>query len=240
MGEDLWRRLQGKLVLEAGCGAGRFTEVLLAQGARVVSVDLSDAVEANASLFPESTNHRIAQADLLHLPFSPAQFNVVFCLGVVQHTPDPEQTIARLYEHVRPGGWLVLDHYTYSLGWFLSLKPLWRQLLRRLPPDRGLEATERIVDRLLPLHRRASGVPRKVLNRFSPVITYYRMYPQLSDELQREWALLDTHDSQTDRYKRFRTCRGIRGTLERLGLEAIHCGPGSNGIDARGRRPRAR
>src|SRR3990172_5667020 len=42
----------GKLVLEAGCGAGRFTEILLDAGARVVSCDLSSAVEANKANFP--------------------------------------------------------------------------------------------------------------------------------------------------------------------------------------------
>src|SRR5437016_4027992 len=41
LGEALWRGLKGARVLECGCGAGRFTEVLLAQGAHVISVDLS-------------------------------------------------------------------------------------------------------------------------------------------------------------------------------------------------------
>src|SRR5438477_7570196 len=45
LGENLWQSLSGKMVLEAGCGAGRFTEVLLAEQAVVTSVDLSSAVE---------------------------------------------------------------------------------------------------------------------------------------------------------------------------------------------------
>lgn len=77
--EELWKTLAGKHVLEAGCGAGRFTEVLLAQGALVTSVDLSSAVESNAHNFPISVRHRVAQADILALPFSPCQFDVVFC-----------------------------------------------------------------------------------------------------------------------------------------------------------------
>jgi ubiquinone/menaquinone biosynthesis C-methylase UbiE len=146
MGEKVWNRLKGKHVLECGCGAGRFTEVLLAQGARVTSIDLSEAVEANQESCPQNDAHRIAQADILRLPFKGRQFDVVFCLGVVQHTPNPEVTLAKLYEHVRPGGTLVIDHYTYCLSWYSKTAPLFRAYLRRLPPLKGLSRTEWIVN----------------------------------------------------------------------------------------------
>lgn len=70
LGQDLWRNLAGKRVLECGCGAGRFTEVLLDRGACVISVDLSDAVEANLQNFPETSRHQVAQADILRLPLT--------------------------------------------------------------------------------------------------------------------------------------------------------------------------
>ncbi len=104
-GWDLLRA--GAQVLEVGCGAGRFTEVLLGAGASVTSVDLSSAVEANQDNFPQDRRHRILQADVLRLPFAPQQYDVVFCLGVIQHTPDPEKTIEKLYQQVKPGGWVV-------------------------------------------------------------------------------------------------------------------------------------
>ncbi|HUI43049.1 MAG TPA: methyltransferase domain-containing protein, partial [Terriglobia bacterium] len=69
LGDEVWEQLPGLSVLECGCGAGRFTEVLLAQGATVTSVDLSSAVEVNADLFPIGAKHRVAQADILNLPF---------------------------------------------------------------------------------------------------------------------------------------------------------------------------
>ncbi|HEY9488374.1 MAG TPA: class I SAM-dependent methyltransferase, partial [Chryseosolibacter sp.] len=146
VGEALWSQLAGKQVLECGCGAGRFTEVLLSQGAYVTSVDLSEAVDANQQNFPQTDNHRIAQADILRLPFAPRQFDAVICLGVIQHTPNPEETIKFLYAQVKPGGTLVIDHYTYNLSWYTKSAPLFRQYLRRLPSEKGVRATEWLVN----------------------------------------------------------------------------------------------
>lgn len=237
MGDELWGSLEGKHVVEVGAGAGRFTEVLLEEGAFVTAVDLSDAIDANEKTFAGHERRRAAQADALKLPFAPQQFDVVLCLGVVQSTPNSEETTARLYEHVRPGGWLVIDHYTWEAGWLVSLSPLVRLWLKRTSRERGIRVTERLVDTLLPLHRRAGRVGRKVLDRVSPVMSYYDDYPQLSDELQREWAYVDTHDSLTDWFKWFRTRGQIESALRELGLEGIWTERGGNGVEARGRRP---
>jgi 2-polyprenyl-3-methyl-5-hydroxy-6-metoxy-1,4-benzoquinol methylase len=240
IGEAGWSGLRDSTVLECGCGAGRFTEVLLAEGAHVTSVDLSRAVDANQENFPQGVRHRIAQADVTALPFAPRQFDLVFCLGVIQHTPAPERTIECLYEQVRPGGLLVIDHYTYTASWFLSTKPLFRAVLRRLSPETAMRWSERIVDALLPLHARGGGsrhLVYRLLSRLSPVYSFYASIPELPQELQREWALLDTHDALTDHYKRFRTLGQIEGRLRELGLEDIHCVGGGNGIEARARRP---
>jgi 2-polyprenyl-3-methyl-5-hydroxy-6-metoxy-1,4-benzoquinol methylase len=102
LGEETWHCLKRKHVLECGCGAGRFTKILLAQGACVTSIDLSKAVDANAENCPPSATHRIAQADIEALPFLPHGFDVVLCLGVI-HTPNPERTIAHLAQQVKPG-----------------------------------------------------------------------------------------------------------------------------------------
>jgi 2-polyprenyl-3-methyl-5-hydroxy-6-metoxy-1,4-benzoquinol methylase len=237
LGEDLWHRLDGAQVLECGCGAGRFTEVLMARDACVTSIDISEAVDVNQESFPQGERHRIAQADILKPPFAPQQFDIVFCLGVVQHTPSPEQTMASLYDQVKPGGAMVLDHYTYRVGWFLGVKPLLRPVFRRLPPGTGLRYTERFVDLLLPLHARA-GRWSKLLNRVSPVWSFYRLFPELSEADQREWALLDTHDGLTAWYMRFRTRSQIERSLQRLGAEEIHCRAEPGGVvEARAWRP---
>ena len=239
LGAGLWQGLAGKTVLECGCGAGRFTEVLLEQGARVTSIDLSSAVDANKANFPIDEQHRIAQADIMALPFKEQSFDVVVCLGVVQHTPDPEKTIAQLYCYVKPGGTFIFDHYTIQFRWYTTPAPVYRAYLKRLPPDRALRATDRLVKFFLPLHKRfaRSRIASALLARVSPVMSYYAQYPDLDDRIQREWALLDTHDALTDWFKHSRTREQIRTVLQRLGLEDIWCEYGGNGVEARGRRP---
>jgi len=242
LGEECWKMLhrsQRADVLEVGCGAGRFTEVLISAGALVTSVDLSSAVEANQENFPQGQRHRILQADVLRLPFAPGQYDVVFCLGVIQHTPNPEATIEKLYLQVKPGGWLVIDHYKYRLSHFTKSAALLRMILRRMPPEKALKWTERLVEIFLPLHRavRKNRIAQALLSRVSPVLSYYHSLPVLNDDIQRQWSLLDTYDSLTDWYKHFRTKGQIRRALENLGAVEIWCEHGGNGVEARCRRP---
>lgn len=239
LGESLWANLAGKQILECGCGAGRFTEILLERGAHLTSIDLSDAVDANQQNFPQSARHRIAQADILRLPFRPAQFDVVLCLGVIQHTPNPEQTIVALARQVKIDGALVIDHYTYNVSEFSKSAPIFRSILRRLPPHTGLRYTERIVEFFLPLHKRLRHLryAQMLLSRISPVLCYYAAYPELKDDMQYEWALLDTHDSLTCWYRHFRTKSQIERALKQVEFKEIVCEYGGNGVEARGRRP---
>ncbi len=135
-GIDLLSRLNCSThVLEVGCGAGRFTEILLQfPSARVTSLDLSSAVDANQINFPQTKNHRIIQADIMHAPFEVGGFDLVICLGVIQHTPNPEATISKLFEQVRPGGMLVIDHYTPDIKRLTKITALLlRPVIKRLP-----------------------------------------------------------------------------------------------------------
>jgi SAM-dependent methyltransferase len=237
LGESLWASLPGARVLECGCGAGRFTEVLLGEGALVTSVDLSEAVKANADNLPPDERHRVARADIMALPVRPRQFDIVLCLGVVQHTPRPEDTIGKLYEQVAADGSLVIDHYTYSLPRMTRVTaPIVRKWLIRLPPERALAVTTKLVGVLLPLHRRTWPLAR-VIRRVSPITSYYHAYPDLPDDLRPEWALLDTHDSLTATFKHMRTTRQVRRSLERLGAKDIVSVRGGIGVEARARRP---
>lgn len=229
-------------ILEVGCGAGRFTEILLQFPAvRLTSMDLSQAVEANALNFPPDANHRIVQADIMMPPFPSRQFDIVICLGVIQHTPSPEDTIRKLYDQVKPGGYLVIDHYTFEIRRLTKITGnLLRPIIKRLPSRLRMRVVERMVDIFFPVHRAIRNIPlaQKVFSRISPIITYFHAYPQLPDQLQREWAVLDTHDGMTDWFKHLRSINQIREILQALGAVNINVSRSGHGVEATCSRPK--
>lgn len=237
-------RLKGKLVLEAGSGAGRFTEILLAEGATVHSFDYSEAVEANRDNNGASPNLALVQADVRHIPFEKGAYDYVVCLGMVQHTPDPEATIRHLWDMVRPGGYLVLDHYIFK--WKKLFPPpiggaqeLYRHLILRLPAKRRLQVTNRIVDFFFPLHWRLRHSPmgKRFLSRISPVCFHYNKFGLTDRQIVYEWALLDTHDGTTDVYRHLRTARQISTCLGNLGATEMTVREAGNGVEAFCRKP---
>lgn len=236
--------VRGRKVLEAGCGAGRFTEILLAEAAVVHAFDYSDAVDANAANHGGHAALTLAQADIRAMPFCRAAYDVVVCLGVLQHTPDPERSICCLYEMLKPGGLLVLDHYLFR--WRNVLPPpigvaavVYRSIALRLAPERRFDFVRRMVDFWFPVHWRwrESRFMQRLLRRVSPVSFYYPGLGLKSREQYYEWALLDTHDGTTDHYKHHRTVAQIRQVLRSLGAEAVQVSTGGNGVEASCRRP---
>jgi 2-polyprenyl-3-methyl-5-hydroxy-6-metoxy-1,4-benzoquinol methylase len=236
---ELKNNLTDKLVLEAGCGAGRFTEILLQKGAKLVSSDMSTAVDVNLENFPLSDHHLIIQADINDMPYMDETFDVVVCLGVIQHTPDSETTINSLYKLVKKGGALVFDHYTFTKSHLFRIAPLYRLYLKKKSAKETLHITHKLVKKYLPLHKKYSKnkLISVLLNRISPVISYYSSLPQLNNTLQEEWALLDTHDSLTDWYKRYKSNKQIISILKKLGAENIWCEYGGNGVEAKCKKP---
>ncbi len=110
--------LRGKRVLDAGCGAGRFTDVLAAKGANVFACDLSSAVDAcfetcvtNAPADDKRGTVQVFQADLMKLPFRSGVFDAIHCAGVIQHTSDPEKVMRALTTFLKPGGKLFYNFY---------------------------------------------------------------------------------------------------------------------------------
>lgn len=236
--------VRGKDVLECGCGAGRFTEILLSAGARVFACDLSEAVVANYENCSSSPGYFVCQADIRRLPLRPASFDVVLCLGVIQHTPDPEETMRALASYLKPGGMLAIDHYSPEYEATLSRRLL-RRLLLQLPPRSSLQATQLICGALWPAHkllwrqRHRAGRLRRLFLKASPLVDYFDAYAQLGEELLMKWSLLDTHDTLTDRYKHLRSVEEIRRSLSSCGLIELEVHPGGNGVEARARKPLA-
>ncbi len=97
---------QGKVVLEAGCGKGRHTQLAASWGARnVIGVDLSDAVETAFAATRNLENAHIVQADIYRLPVD-RNFDYAFSVGVLHHLPDPQGGFRSLAAKVKTEGHL--------------------------------------------------------------------------------------------------------------------------------------
>jgi uncharacterized protein YbaR (Trm112 family) len=187
--------MSGRWTLDVGCGAGRFAEVALSTGARVVALDYSSAVEAcRANLGP----HRgldVLQADVYKLPFRPRAFDFVYCFGVLQHTPDVHGAVIALTRQLAPAGHLALDLYPQT-----PLNVFWpkywlRGFTRRIPPPRLLPVVEKFVGSLWPVSLALGRVPviGRRLRHALPIANYEGILPLSASQLK-EWAVLDTFD----------------------------------------------
>jgi SAM-dependent methyltransferase len=118
---------RGRLVLDAGVGAGRFAEVAARKGAEVVGVDLTRAVDAAADNLAGYCGVHLVQADIFALPFRPETFDLAFSVGTLHHTPDPATAFRRLARTVKPDGDLAVYLHEHRA-------PLLDKLLRLIRP----------------------------------------------------------------------------------------------------------
>jgi SAM-dependent methyltransferase len=235
--ETGWRPedLAGQDVLEVGSGAGRFTRVVLERtSARLWSVDYSTAVEANlannGSIAPERLN--LFQASIYELPFPDGSFDKVFCLGVLQHTPDVEASVRALVAKAKPGGEIVIDFYPIR-GWWTKLqaKYLLRPFTRRMSHERLLALIDRNIDWLIRTHRLLTLNHLGVLTRFLPVADLRLVLPAgLSAELEREWAVLDTFDMFSPEFDQPQRVAAVAQMFRRCGAEVTFAGFVAHGL----------
>jgi SAM-dependent methyltransferase len=186
--------LAGRLVLDAGCGGGRYSRLLGANGARVIGVDLSSAVDKAASLCAHLPDVCIVQASLLDLPVADAAFDLVFSIGVLHHTPDPRRAFAQIARKVKPGGRLAVWLYR-----------------RNTPPQEWLNATLRAVTTRTPARALEplcagmgvlGGIP--VLNRTLNKVANFSSHP--------DWTLrvCDNFDWYAPRYQSHHTALELK------------------------------
>ena len=130
------------VVLDIGCGTGRWSRHLAGRVRYVEAVDPSDAVWVASRLTGPCGNVRVTQAGFDDLPFPPGAFDFVLSLGVAHHVPDTGRAIRDAARMLKPGGYLLLYLY-YALdrrgSWYRALFRLAdviRRVVCRLP--RGL------------------------------------------------------------------------------------------------------
>ncbi len=104
--------LKGKQVLDVGCGGGILSESMAAAGGDVLGIDLSPALLQVAQLHAlesqSTVKYRtIAAEDLARE--RPQSFDLITCMEMLEHVPDPESTLAALAALVKPGGDVVIS-----------------------------------------------------------------------------------------------------------------------------------
>lgn len=214
--------LAGRNVLDVGCGAGRFAEVALATGARVVALDYSSAVDACRANLGPNPRLDVVQGDIYRLPFKPGRFDAVYCFGVLQHTPDVRRAFLSLAAPLREGGRLAVD--LYPKLWLNVVWPKYwlRPLTRRMAPERLFRVVRRMVPLLLPLSRLLGRLPvvGAKARYLVPVANYEAVYP-LSEPQLREWAVLDTFDMLAPAHDHPQSASTLRAWFAEAGVRSV-------------------
>lgn len=253
--------LAGKLVLDAGCGPGRYVDVVSRSRAEVVGVDMSLAVEVARDNLGERPNCHFVQADLLHLPFAPGTFDWVYSIGVLHHTPDTHRAFLRLARVLRPGGEIAIwvypqrrlaETFRYFPGQVnevlaqdvaFRVSPRLEPWVRRFagPLDWIMETSSRVTRAITTrLPRRSlyglchAAVPLYYVYRV-PLFYPLRLVSRIAMDPDPEWRVLDTFDWYSPRFQWKHTYAEVEGWFKEAGLTSIERMP--RPVAVRGARP---
>ena len=128
---------KGKLVLDAGCGSGRWTYAMALLGATVVAVDFTEGgVQVTHQATAERENVAVIQASIARLPFKHERFDFVVSWGVLHHTPDTKQAFERLVPLVKKQGQLYVMVYEKHNPVKFFFTNLIRRVLRMFSEER--------------------------------------------------------------------------------------------------------
>jgi SAM-dependent methyltransferase/uncharacterized protein YbaR (Trm112 family) len=210
--------LEGKLVLDGGCGSGKLTRQIAEHGAEVViGVDIIEAVDGAFERSRDLPNVHIVQGNIFELPLRRQAFDLVWSNGVIHHTPDARGAHEALAQMVKPEGLLYVWVYAKRFNPFRFAKDV-LDLLRvtRLPEpvllrvskvfaylSFGMHAVYKLIRRLPPFRARSRWAKRTLRRR-------------TVDELQLTWfdALSPEYDSRHSEEE-------VIGWFERLGFTRI-------------------
>ncbi len=193
----------GKLVVEFGSGAGRFVDVVSRLGAKLaVGVDITDAVDASQENLGGRGNCFFVQADFFRPPIRRASMDLGYSIGVMHHTPEPEEAFNQLVATIRESGSVAVGLYDISLhrrpnrdSLAVATKDLlwaanmWRcEIFRAVTtrvPEKALLAYCKTV---IPVLHRLNKVPVVGVVRYALPSTCYKDLPV-------EWSMVDTFDT---------------------------------------------
>ena len=150
----------GKRVLDVGCGGGILAEAMAARGAQVTGIDLAEKPLKVAMLHGlesgSGVSYRLVAAEALALD-APESFDVVTCMEMLEHVPDPASIVRACSQLVRPGGHVFFSTINRNPKSFLFAIVGAEYVLRLLP--RGTHEYARFIrPSELAAHCRAAGL----------------------------------------------------------------------------------
>lgn len=213
--------LADKVVLDLGCGAGRFLDIACRYARAVVGVDGSTAVDAAQANLERYGNVHLIQGDLFRLPFKDEVFDACYCIGVLQHTPAPLEAVTEQSRVLEPGGSVAVTVYERRRWTMFHSKYLARRVTTRLSPTRLLRTLGIILPAAFVLTDLLFRIPRigRVFEFLIPVANYVHG-SSFSRRQRYRWALLDTFDMLSPAFDQPLAERELRDALEEAGIDA--------------------
>jgi 2-polyprenyl-6-hydroxyphenyl methylase/3-demethylubiquinone-9 3-methyltransferase len=134
--ERLVGGLAGKRILDVGCGGGILAEAMGSQGAQVLGIDLAERPLKVAQLHRmesgSGVEYRRVAAEALAAEM-PGAFDVVTCMEMLEHVPEPASVVRACRDLVKPGGWVVFSTINRNAKAFLLAIVGAEYVLRLLP-----------------------------------------------------------------------------------------------------------
>jgi 2-polyprenyl-6-hydroxyphenyl methylase/3-demethylubiquinone-9 3-methyltransferase len=176
--------LAGKRILDVGCGGGILAEAMAGAGATVTGIDLSEKALGVAQLHRLESGidvaYRLVSAEALAAE-TPAAYDVVTCMEMLEHVPDPASTVKACAQLARAGGTLVFSTLNRNPKSYLFAILGAEYVLRLLP--RGTHDWTRFLRpaELAAFGRRAGlDLERTIGMTYNPLTRVYRLAPDTS------------------------------------------------------------
>ena len=176
--------LSEKFVVDVGCGGGILSESMAARGANVTGIDLSDKALKVAKLHLLESGHQVdyrkITVEMLAIE-RPQYFDVVTCMEMIEHVPDPASVIISCAQLVKPGGWIFFSTINRNPKAYLFAIIGAEYILKLLP--RGTHEYAKFIkpSELAHMARNAGLIETRIIGMtYNPITKIYALEPDTS------------------------------------------------------------
>ena len=160
----------------------------------------------------------------------------MFCYGVLQHTPDPDQSYRQIFKKLKPGGKISIDYYlkfSSATSWSTP-KYFWRPVVKKMAPQKLLRIIKIYIPIWLPIDTLIRKIPRfgdRILA-FMRIPCWNYLDMGFNYSQRKQWAILDTFDALAPAYDYPKTLDEVSKMVENDQNDKTEVFYGSNGVVA--------